>query len=74
VNQHPQTTASTAPLGSLLLDLKGAASFLGVTVWQVRGLIADKQLPVVRVGRKFYVRRASAIRWAERAEVRGKAA
>ena len=68
MNQQTQTTVGTAPHGSLLLDLKGAASFLGVTLWQLRGLVADKQLPIVRVGRKFYIRKASAIRWVERAE------
>jgi excisionase family DNA binding protein len=53
---------------SLLLDLQGAAYFLGVTPWQLRGLVAVGELPVIRIGRKFYFRRATLTRWAERSE------
>jgi excisionase family DNA binding protein len=60
----------TAPAqtSSLLLSLEDAAPVLGVTIWQLRGLIASKELPVVIVGRKFYLRRATLLRWVERAE------
>ena len=58
---------------SLLLDIKGAAAFLGLTPWQLRGLIVAGQLDVIRIGRKFYLRRATLIRWAERSESRVKA-
>jgi excisionase family DNA binding protein len=51
-----------------LLSLPDAAGVLGLTVWQVRGLIANRLLPVVQVGRKFYLRRATLLRWTERAE------
>lgn len=51
-----------------LLNLSDAAGVLGLTVWQVRGLIANRLLPVVQVGRKFYLRRTTLLRWAERAE------
>jgi hypothetical protein len=56
-----------------LLAIPAAAQFLGVTVWQLRGLIATRQVPVVQIGRKFYLRRATLSRWSERAEalVRG---
>jgi excisionase family DNA binding protein len=55
---------------SLLLNLSTAAPVVGLTVWQLRGLIANGELPVVRVGRKLYVRRQTLARWAERAEAR----
>jgi excisionase family DNA binding protein len=51
-----------------LLAVPAAASFLGLSVWQVRGLIAGHSLPVVQVGRKFYLRRATLVRWQERTE------
>jgi excisionase family DNA binding protein len=51
-----------------LLNLSAAGSLLGLTVWQLRGLIASRSLPVVQVGRKFYLRRATLLRWTERAE------
>ncbi len=38
---------------TLLLDIRAAGEFLGLTEWQVRGLIANSELPVVRVGKKF---------------------
>jgi excisionase family DNA binding protein len=54
----------------LLLDIPGASSVLGITIWQLRGLIANGELPVVKVGRKLYLRRTALQRWAERAEGR----
>jgi excisionase family DNA binding protein len=52
----------------LLLDIKEAAWLLNLTVWQVRGLVSAGELRVARVGRKFYFRKQSLVRWAERAE------
>jgi hypothetical protein len=40
----------------------------GLTVWQLRGLIASGEVPVVRVGKRLYIRRATLNRWTERAE------
>jgi hypothetical protein len=53
---------------SLLLDLPAASAVIGLTTWQLRGLIVSGEIPVVRVGRKLYLRRATLQRWAERAE------
>jgi len=53
---------------SILLSIPEAGKFLGITVWQIRGLIADRSLPVVTIGRKFYLRRAALVRFAESAE------
>jgi excisionase family DNA binding protein len=60
---------ATSP-DSLLLDLPAASSFSGLTIWQLRGLIASGEIPVVRVGRKLYLHRQTLVRWAERAEQR----
>jgi excisionase family DNA binding protein len=66
-----QPASSVAPSDiSILLDLPRASSAVGVTVWQLRGLIASGEIPVVKVGRKLYVRRQTLVRWAERAEAR----
>ena len=51
-----------------LLTLPAAAGVLGLTVWQVRGLISSRLLPIVQVGHKFYLRRTTLTRWVERAE------
>jgi hypothetical protein len=58
---------------AILLDVVGAAAFLGLTVWQVRGLISSGELCVLCIGRKFYMRRQTLTRWAERAEQRHRA-
>jgi len=55
---------------SILLDLPAASLVTGLTVWQLRGLIALGEIPVVQVGRKLHMRRSTLIRWAERAEQR----
>jgi excisionase family DNA binding protein len=52
----------------LLLDVRAASRFMGISPWQCRSLISAGSLPIVRVGRKFYFRRSSLLRWAERAE------
>jgi excisionase family DNA binding protein len=39
----------------LLVDLKHAAHLLGSTVWTVRGLLWDKKLPFVKIGRRFLI-------------------
>jgi excisionase family DNA binding protein len=59
---------------STLLDIEGAARFLGLTHWQVRGLLADGELRCIRVGRKLYMRRTALLRWAETSEEKYKAA
>ena len=56
------------PNSAELLNLPDAGSLLGLTTWQLRGLIAARSLPVVQVGRRFYFRRSTLLRWAERAE------
>jgi excisionase family DNA binding protein len=55
---------------SLLLNLVEASPVVGLTVWQIRGLIASGELPVVKVGRRLYLRRSTLTRWAERVEGR----
>lgn len=59
---------------SVLVDVRGAAALLGLTSWQVRGLISNKELPIVKVGAKFYFRRATLLRWVDRVEGKHKAA
>ncbi len=61
------------PTNTELLKLPAASRLLGMSIWQLRGLIARRAIPVVHVGRTFFVRRATLLRWAERAEapVRG---
>jgi excisionase family DNA binding protein len=61
-----QPTVSTPD--SLLLNVPQAARLLGLTSWQIRGLVWDKHLPVVKVGRKLYFRKTTLIRWAENSE------
>jgi len=75
MDQETQTiSATTQPTPTrgtgtaLLLDIREAAEFLGLTSWQVRGLVATEELRIVRVGRKFYFRKQALMRWAERAE------
>ena len=58
----------SSPISGLLLSIPDAGQFLGLTAWTVRGLIADRKLPVVQVGRKFFLRRAALMKWAEGAE------
>jgi excisionase family DNA binding protein len=56
------------PESTVLLDVKRAGDLLGLSYWQVRGLVNSKELPVVKVGKKFFLRRSTLLKWAERAE------
>jgi hypothetical protein len=64
ISAHPPERSNP----NRLLKLKEAGDEVGLTIWQIRGLIATQQLPVVRVGRKFYIRLQALNKWAERAE------
>ncbi len=39
----------------MLLDIRGAARALSSTVWAVRGLLWDKQIPYIKIGKKFLI-------------------
>lgn len=49
----PAISASTTE--PMLVDLKRAAFLLGSTVWTVRGLLWDKRMPFVKIGRRFLI-------------------
>lgn len=74
----PVSTAQTTPERKTdtahLLDVSGAGEFLGLTSWQIRGLLTSGELRCIRVGRKIYFRRATLVRWVEISEGRYKAA
>ena len=59
---------------SVLLDMHGAAEFLGLTYWKVYGLVKYRQIPVVELNGKFYFRRATLLRFVERSEGKYRAA
>lgn len=58
----------------VLLDIVDAGNFLGLTPWQVRNLLWKGELAFVKVGRKFYFRRETLLKWAEGAEEKHRSA
>lgn len=77
IDSAPVTSAnnpSHVPEPSALLDVRGAAKFLGLSYWRFYGLIQSDELPVIDIGGKFYFRRVTLLRWAERAEKKHRAA
>jgi excisionase family DNA binding protein len=52
----------------ILLDMRAAGALLGISYWRLYSLVRNQELSVVEIGSKFYFRRASLLRWAERAE------
>jgi Helix-turn-helix domain len=72
-------STSTAPTPEQrLFDVKDATAYLvsigarGATVSFVRTLISSAQVPHLRIGKKFYVSRASLDRWLETRERRAR--
>jgi excisionase family DNA binding protein len=58
-------TMQTPAVQPALLDVKQAATYLGRTEQAVQHLIFDKELPVVRVGRRVHLHRADLDAWIE---------
>jgi excisionase family DNA binding protein len=61
-------TSHTAMAEPLLLDIRSAGLLLGLSWWRVYNLARAGELEVIKVGSKFYFRRATLLKWAERAE------
>ena len=55
------------------MDLKAAATHLGVTVCFIRSLIWGGEVPFIRAGRKFVVDRGDLDAWAIRSKERNPA-
>jgi len=55
------------------MDLKAAATHLGVTVCFIRSLIWGGEVPFIRAGRKFVVDRGDLDAWATRSKERNPA-
>jgi excisionase family DNA binding protein len=51
-----------------LLKIDDAAPIAGLTAWRLRTLVSRGELPVVRVGRRLYVRAETLNKWAKHAE------
>jgi hypothetical protein len=58
----------------LLLDMRAAAGFLGVTYWKFYALVKSKAIPVVEINNKFYFRRSTLLRFVDRTEGKYRAA
>ena len=51
----PSVAPSVVHPEPLLLDIHGAARALSTTPWAVRSLLWDKQIPYIKIGRKYLV-------------------
>jgi excisionase family DNA binding protein len=48
-----------------LLDVKGAACYLGTTIWQMRTLVWSKKIRHVRIGKRILFDRADLDKFAD---------
>ena len=67
----PELKNSTEPV---LLDIRAGGALLGLTYWRMYALIKAGAFPVLDVGGKFYMRRATLLRWVEKSEGKYKVA
>lgn len=63
IKQLPRSTPGVQPA---LLTVEEAGTYLGRTAFAVQHLIAERVLPVVRVGRRVHLHRADLDRWIEK--------
>ena len=61
-----QTLVQVAPIEPRLLAVKDAAKYLGCTVCFVRSLGRAKELPIIRLGKKFCFDKADLDKWIEK--------
>jgi len=57
------------PIEPFLVDIRGAARVLSSSVWAVRGLLWSKEIPHIKIGRKFLIDPTDKARF-ERTETR----
>jgi excisionase family DNA binding protein len=48
-------TIPSSSVEPLLLDIRGAARVLSSSVWAVRSLLWSKEIPHIKIGRKFLI-------------------
>lgn len=65
---EPTTAEANIVRSTILLDIGEAAEVLGLTIWRVRALISAGELPRIKIGNKFFLRRQALSRWAEQKE------
>jgi excisionase family DNA binding protein len=51
--QTPATTAPSSP--QLLLDIRATARALSSSVWAIRALLWNNEIPHIKIGRKFLI-------------------
>ncbi len=54
----PQLTASTNPVAPRLLRIAEAATYIGATTWYVRTLIWGREIPFLKLGKRFLLDRS----------------
>lgn len=75
VSKEKIKECSPAPtLVPRLLRIAEAAHYIGGTVWAVRQLIWNKQIPYVRVGKRIVVDRGDLDKWIDRQRAQSGAA
>jgi excisionase family DNA binding protein len=59
----------TIPPGAVLLDIGQAGTYLGRTAKSIEHLVAAKELPTVRIGRRVHLDRRDLDKWIEKNKV-----
>lgn len=53
----------------MLLDLKELSIYLHCSIQTIRKMIANKEIPCIRIGRKYYVSKATIDLWIKKQEL-----
>ena len=70
---QPSSPQPSSSVETLLLDLPAAARALSSSVWTVRGLLWNNEIPHIKVGRKFLIRPSDLRSFIERKILEGAA-
>jgi excisionase family DNA binding protein len=67
--KKPVVSPQPISAGPRLLSIKDAAAYLGASVWAIRQMLRNRQLPYVPVGRGFKIDKIDLDRWIERQKI-----
>ncbi|OYX13421.1 MAG: hypothetical protein B7Z15_07360 [Rhizobiales bacterium 32-66-8] len=56
-----------------LHGLRRISDYTGLSIWKVRDLVADRKIPVARIGGVFFARSRSLLQWMEKHEAENNA-
>ena len=70
---HTETATATQPRTKMFLDIPTAAELAGFSIRHFRRIIEEDRIPIVQIGRKFFILGKEFANWESSKKTRGPA-